>query len=66
MKRIIIASITLLMAAGSIATARHKNADIVRGPYVQCVTETGFTVVWSTEVDAVAWVEVAPDDGTHF
>ena len=66
MKRIIIASITLLMAAGSFATTRQKNADIVCGPYVQCVTETGFTVVWSTDVDAVAWVEVAPDDGTHF
>ena len=66
MKRIIIACITLLMAAGSFATTRQKNADIVCGPYVQCVTETGFTVVWCTDVDAVAWVEVGPDDGTHF
>ena len=30
------------------------------------MSETGFTVIWTTDVDAVAWVEVAPDDGTHF
>ena len=30
------------------------------------MTETSFTVIWTTDVDAVAWVEVAPDDGTHF
>ena len=43
-----------------------QKAKVVCDPYVQCVTETGFTVIWSTDVDAVAWVEIAPDDGTHF
>lgn len=35
-------------------------------PWLQAVGETEFTVVWTTNVDAVVWVEVAPDDGTHF
>lgn len=35
-------------------------------PYLQNVTNTGFTVIWTTTTDAVSWVEVAPDDGTHF
>ena len=39
---------------------------VVCGPYIQCVTETGFTVVWVTDMDAISWVETAPDDGTHF
>ena len=43
-----------------------KMAKVKCGPYVQCVTQTGFTVSWTTDIDAVAWVEVAPDDGTHF
>lgn len=51
----------------NVACAQKKSkAKVTCGPYVQCVSETGFTVMWTTDVDAVAWVEVAPDDGTHF
>ncbi len=39
---------------------------IVNGPYLQLVGENSATVVWSTDVDALSWVEIAPDDGTHF
>lgn len=39
---------------------------IVHGPYLQAVTDTEATVMWVTDVDALSWVEVAPDDGTHF
>lgn len=66
MKRLILLSIALLMVSAAMATVRQQSAKVTCGPYVQCVTETGFTVVWTTDVDAVAWVEVAPDDGTHF
>ena len=63
MKRILVSVLTLLcMALGASA----QRAKAVCGPYVQCMSETGFTVVWTTDQDAVAWVEVAPDDGTHF
>ncbi|MCF0168611.1 MAG: metallophosphoesterase, partial [Bacteroidales bacterium] len=43
-----------------------KTADIVLGPWLQAVTEDSFTVVWTTNWDAVGWVELAPDDGSHF
>lgn len=36
------------------------------GPWLQAVGEDQFTVVWTTNVDALTWVEVAPDDGSHF
>lgn len=46
--------------------AQNKGAKVVCGPYIQSVSETGFTVVWVTDIDAICWVETAPDDGTHF
>ena len=36
------------------------------GPYLLNVTDEGFTVVWSSTADAAGWVELAPDDGSHF
>ena len=45
---------------------KQLSANITLGPYLQAVTEDGFTVVWMTDVDACSWVELAPDDGTHF
>ncbi len=39
---------------------------IVNGPYLQLVGEDSATIVWSTDADALSWVEIAPDDGTHF
>lgn len=35
-------------------------------PYVQCTGEGEMTVSWGTSGAAVSWVEVAPDDSTHF
>lgn len=40
--------------------------EIVSGPYIQNMTETGCDVLWRTDRPATAWVELAPDDGTHF
>lgn len=39
---------------------------IIHGPYLQAVTETEATIMWVTDVDALSWVEVAPEDGKHF
>ena len=37
------------------------------GPWVTNVTETSFTVLWTTEYDALVSLEVAPgDDGSEF
>ena len=54
-------AILLLFVA---ATARGIETET--GPYLQAVGEHEFTVVWTTDADAVAWVEVAPDDGSDF
>lgn len=42
------------------------SARIECGPWLQAVGETEFTVVWTTNVKAISWVEIAPDDGSHF
>ena len=39
---------------------------IDKGPYLQAVGENEFTVCWKTNMPSVGWLEVAPDDGTHF
>ncbi len=39
---------------------------IIHGPYLQAVTDTEATIVWVTDTKALSWVEVAPNDGTHF
>jgi len=40
--------------------------SITHGPYLQALHETGVTIVWTTDKDAIGWVELAPDDSTHF
>lgn len=35
-------------------------------PYLQNVTGTEATVLWATSADAVSWIEIAPDDNSHF
>lgn len=63
MKRILFLFGTLLLAGAVFA---QPSVRIAGGPYLQQVTEDGFTVVWTTTMDAAVWVEVAPDDGSHF
>ena len=66
MKKIHVLALMIVLWVGTVNAQKPQRAKIVCGPYVQCMTETSFTVIWTTDVDAVAWVEVAPDDGTHF
>ena len=66
MKKILFFAVALFISVGVTGAQKPQKAKTVCGPYIQCMTETGFTVVWTTDIDAVAWVEVAPDDGTHF
>lgn len=35
-------------------------------PYLQNVSTDEATIIWATDRDAVSWVEIAPDDDTHF
>jgi hypothetical protein len=65
-KKLLVAVAALLVLMGVASAQKPQRAKVLCGPYVQCMSQTGFTVVWTTDVDAVAWVEVAPDDDTHF
>ncbi len=63
MKRLILTAVSFLYA---IALAAQPEARIAAGPWLQAVAENEFTVMWLTDTSAVSWVEIAPDDGTHF
>lgn len=39
---------------------------IAHGPYLQNVSESEVSVVWVTNKPSTAWLELAPDDETHF
>lgn len=39
---------------------------IISGPYLQNVGEDQVTIMWRTDTDATAWVEIAPDDKLNF
>ncbi len=54
------------LAFAATAAEKAPTLKIAQGPYLQAVSDEGFTVVWTTNLDAVAWVEIAPDDQTHF
>ena len=55
----------LIAVSGLTAALAQQTPDKVRpicGPIIENPTTTGFTVVWETNMDAIGWVEVAPDD----
>ncbi|PPL01811.1 metallophosphoesterase [Parapedobacter indicus] len=57
----------LLCAFLSVATGiAQTKFSITHGPYLQALHETGVTIVWTTDKDAIGWVELAPDDSSHF
>ncbi len=56
----------LALLAFPLITWAQPSVKVEAGPYLQAVGENEFTVVWTTNIDAVSWVEIAPDDGTHF
>ena len=64
MKRLFL-TLSVLVAAAFAALAGH-DPDVKYGPWVQNVTETGFTVMWTSSLKNLAYVEIAPNDGTPF
>lgn len=70
MKKIIV-FILLLICISQIGMSQKTDKSLVSakvqcGPWLQAVGENEFTVVWTTSVESVVWVELAPDDGSHF
>jgi hypothetical protein len=44
----------------------QNSFKISHGPYLQAMEETSVNIVWTTNQNAVSWVELAPNDSTHF
>lgn len=44
----------------------QEGIRISQDPYLQNMGETEVTIVWVADKPSVGWVELAPDDGTHF
>lgn len=56
----------LLFTIAPLLSIAQEPFKIKYGPYLQNVSENEATIVWVTSKDALSWVEIAPDDGTHF
>lgn len=39
---------------------------ITHGPYIQALDESSVSILWTTNKPGISWVELAPDDSTHF
>ena len=65
MKRLILI-LSAVISMTCLSSGQTPKVKVTCGPYLQNVTQTSFTVVWTTDMDAVSWVEIAPDDETHF
>lgn len=46
--------------------AAQTAIKISHGPYLQGLGTNETTIVWTTNKKAISWVELAPDDSTHF
>ncbi len=44
----------------------QERFQITHGPYLQALDEAGVSIVWTTNKTAISWVELAPEDGSHF
>lgn len=43
-----------------------QSIKITHGPYLQGLHDAGVTIVWTTDSLSIGWVELAPDDSSHF
>ena len=57
--------IALLVVLSCVSMATYA-VKIVNGPYLQALTDRSVTIVWTTDTDALSWVEIAPNDKSHF
>ncbi len=57
--------LAVLIPAGGWSLGQ-SSIKITHGPYLQALHDTGVTIVWTTDSSSIGWVELAPDDSTHF
>ena len=65
MKKILLLS-ALLSCYGISVSGQDQPFTIMHGPWLCDMSETGVTIMWLTNRNALSWVEIAPDDGSHF
>ena len=66
MKRTKIGLFFLLISFYTCPVWAQEDIKITHGPYLQNMGQDEVTIVWVTNKKAVSWVEIAPDDQTHF
>ena len=57
--------LTIVLASISIL-AFAQRIQIAHGPYLQSMKENEVTIVWLASENSVGWIELAPNDDTHF
>ncbi|MEC3879148.1 metallophosphoesterase family protein [Parapedobacter sp. 10938] len=50
----------------TITASAQERFSITHGPYIQALDTTSVNILWTTSKLAISWVELAPDDGSHF
>lgn len=63
MKTLKLMAAALLMTAFGAQAAKADPIDPKVGPWISNVTETSFTVVWTTEKKVLSWVDACEDNG---
>ncbi len=58
--------VAFLLICTTIFVYAQKSIHITHGPWLQAVGESSVNILWKTSAPAVSWVEIAPDDGSHF
>jgi len=56
----------LLVLTTGIFAQQQENINITHLPYIQGVTNSSVHIIWTTNKPATGWVELAPDDSSHF
>lgn len=64
--KVLFYSLLAFVVVVAMSTVAHSQVKITHGPYLQALDDTGVTIVWTTDSLAVSWVELAPNDSTHF
>lgn len=57
---------TLFFLLTTFSLFAQEEIRITHAPYLQNLGENEVTIVWTVNKPSVGWVELAPDDGTHF
>jgi len=56
----------MLLLFNSLRAIGQEDIKITHFPFIQGLTEHSVSIVWTTDQPATGWVELAPDDSSHF